>query len=317
MAYANHHGPSIHWRTQDKSLQLQHGPIELLIEAEGELQERQLAFEQVAESFKSVLTDLVQELPQLRAPINDTAASNDISFATVSSTNSNHGSKVLRNPTFSGLVAKRMSRSVQKHQNIFVTPMAAVAGAVADHLLYEMLSGRKLRKAFVNNGGDIAFHLDTSECFSIGICENMASRKTESRAHIDALQSVRGIATSGWQGRSHSLGIADSVTVLATCAADADVAATLIANEVALPENSSIERLPANEVSPDSDLGDRLVTLNVPVLSYNQIEVALQRGNRFAKSLCSQGLIDSAYIHLQGRTVVVGSHSVEKEQCLA
>ena len=40
---------------------------------------------------------------------------------------------------------------------------------------------------------------------------------------------VRGVATSGWRGRSHSLGIADSVTVLAATAAMADAAATVIA----------------------------------------------------------------------------------------
>ena len=32
----------------------------------------------------------------------------------------------------------------------------------------------------------------------------------------------RGVATSGWRGRSHSLGIADSVTVVARNAAAAD-----------------------------------------------------------------------------------------------
>ena len=43
---------------------------------------------------------------------------------------------------------------------------------------------------------------------------------------------VGGIATSGARGRSFSLGIADSVTVLAEDAATADAAATLIANAV-------------------------------------------------------------------------------------
>ena len=46
---------------------------------------------------------------------------------------------------------------------------------------------------------------------------------------------MRGIATSGWRGRSFSLGIADAVTVLAATAAEADAAATMIANAVDLP----------------------------------------------------------------------------------
>ncbi len=37
--------------------------------------------------------------------------------------------------------------------------MAAVAGAVADHILAAMIAGRRLAKAYVNDGGDIALHL--------------------------------------------------------------------------------------------------------------------------------------------------------------
>ncbi|WP_204349766.1 hypothetical protein, partial [Klebsiella pneumoniae] len=73
---------------------------------------------------------------------------------------------------------------------------------------------------------------------------------------------IGGIATSGAQGRSFSLGIADSVTVLARDAASADAAATLIANAVDL-DHPAIRRRPARNLDPDSDLGDRLVTVGV------------------------------------------------------
>ena len=66
---------------------------------------------------------------------------------------------------------------------------------------------------------------------------------------------MRGIATSGWRGRSFSLGIADAVTVLADRAAAADAAATIIANAVDLPGHPAIVRVPACELAPDSDLG--------------------------------------------------------------
>jgi uncharacterized protein len=66
---------------------------------------------------------------------------------------------------------------------------------------------------------------------------------------------VRGIATSGRHGRSLSLGIADSVTVLAATAAAADAAATLIANAVDLPGHAAVRRAPACSLDPDSDLG--------------------------------------------------------------
>ena len=76
-------------------------------------------------------------------------------------------------------------------------------------------------------------------------------------------QPVRGIATSGWRGRSFSLGIADAVTVLADRAAMADAAATIIANAVDLPGHPGVVRVPARDLAPDSDLGDRLVTQGV------------------------------------------------------
>jgi ApbE superfamily uncharacterized protein (UPF0280 family) len=85
---------------------------------------------------------------------------------------------------------------------------------------------------------------------------------------------VRGIATSGWRGRSQSLGIADAVTVLARTAAAADAAATLVANAVDI-EHPSIRRLPARDVKHDSDLGERLVTVAVEPLPATAIARAL------------------------------------------
>ena len=41
----------------------------------------------------------------------------------------------------------------------FITPMAAVAGAVADEILQAMRRAAPLARAYVNNGGDIALHL--------------------------------------------------------------------------------------------------------------------------------------------------------------
>ena len=89
---------------------------------------------------------------------------------------------------------------------------------------------------------------------------------------VHADDPVRGIATSGRHGRSFSLGIADAVTVLAKTAAQADAAATVIANAVDLPGHPAILRRPACELQPDSDLGDRLVTRDVGALSEQEIE---------------------------------------------
>jgi uncharacterized protein len=117
---------------------------------------------------------------------------------------------------------------------------------------------------------------------------------------------VRGIATSGWRGRSFSLGIADAVTVLADRAAMADAAATVIANAVDLPGHPGIVRVPARELAPDSDLGELLVTQGVGKLSASEIDAALDAGMAVAESLLSEGLIHSAALHLHGESRIVG-----------
>ena len=114
----------------------------------------------------------------------------------------------------------------------FITPMAAVAGAVAEEILGTMTAAAKLSRAYVNNGGDIALHLAPGEHFVMGMVERPDRPSLFGTATLDSAQPVRGIATSGWRGRSFSLGIADAVTVLGDRAAMADAAATVIANAV-------------------------------------------------------------------------------------
>ena len=100
---------------------------------------------------------------------------------------------------------------------------------------------------------------------------------------------VRGVATSGRHGRSFTLGIADAVTVLAADAATADAAATLLANAVDLPGHPAIDRTPAVELAPDSDLGDRLVTVGVGHLADEEIEAALAAGHAAAEAMRRAG----------------------------
>jgi ApbE superfamily uncharacterized protein (UPF0280 family) len=119
---------------------------------------------------------------------------------------------------------------------------------------------------------------------------------------VSADQAVRGIATSGWRGRSFSLGIADAVTVLADTAAMADAAATIIANAVDLPGHAAIERRPARDLAPDNDLGDRPVTVAVGALSEAEKARALERGCRAAERDLERRLIRAAALHLGGLT---------------
>ncbi len=185
----------------------------------------------------------------------------------------------------------------------FITPMAAVAGAVAEEILKEMTTAAPtLERAYVNNGGDIACYFGTDEPYSIGLVDRPDRPSIFGRAIVSRASPVRGIATSGRHGRSFSLGIADAVTILADTASKADAAATMIANSVDLPTNGDIVRRPAWDLDPDSDLQWRLVVRDVPILSKIAVHEALSAGTLVANSMMRRGLINGAVLHLQGET---------------
>jgi len=259
-----------------RRLHLHDGPIDLIIEASGAPQAISAAYEAAARRFVSILDELCSELPLLRS----------------------RAGKHAKRPR--GAVAQRMFTAVEPYsEDCFITPMAAVAGSVAEAILESMTVAATLERAYVNNGGDIALHLTNSQCYKIGMVERPDCPSLFGSLEITAKDPVRGIATSGWRGRSFSLGIADAVTVLADCASAADAAATVIANAVNLSDHPGITRVPARDISPDSDLGDLLVTRNVELLSKLEIDAALENGLRMAVSLRERGLIHSAAIRLQ------------------
>ena len=186
--------------------------------------------------------------------------------------------------------------------------MAAVAGAVADHVLAHMTAAAPLRKAYVNNGGDIAFHITPSHSLTCGLITTLANPTLDGAFRLLHENPARGIATSGQAckgrgGKSFSFGLADSVTILARSAAQADAAATIVANATDLPGHPGIERRPADSIDPDSDLGTRLVTWHVPALSARDIERSLDNGRQTADHLIRAGLIEGAVLALQGRIV--------------
>jgi hypothetical protein len=193
----------------------------------------------------------------------------------------------------------------------FITPMAAVAGAVAEEILGAMLQNARLERAYVNNGGDIALHLADGEHFTVGLMDRPDRHSLMRTMIIQNGDPVRGIATSGRHGRSFSLGVADAVTVLARTAAQADAAATIIANAVDLPGHPAIVRTPAHDLQPDSDLGARLVTREVGELSQREIAAALESGADKARKLLTSGLIEGAALHLHGETIIVGTRRPE------
>jgi ApbE superfamily uncharacterized protein (UPF0280 family) len=193
----------------------------------------------------------------------------------------------------------------------FITPMAAVAGAVAEEILGAMLRTAPLERAYVNNGGDIALHLADGKHFTVGLADLPDAPGLMRTMIISADDPTRGVATSGRHGRSFSLGIADAVTVLARTASQADAAATIIANAVDLPGHPAVLRCPAHDLQPDSDLGARLVTRGVGALSGHEIEDALEAGADRARKLLAAGLIEGAALRLEGEMIMVAARAVE------
>ena len=198
-----------------------------------------------------------------------------------------------------GEIARRMYDAVNAHlKRGFVTPMAAVAGAVGDEVLRSMTQAASLTRAYVNNGGDIALHLAKDAKFSVGMAG--LDGAALGQITLDADSPVRGIASSGQGGRSLSFGIADSVTVLARSACAADVAATLIAGAVDLADHPSIKRVPAQSLREESDLAARLVVHHVGALCEGEIANALEAGANRARKMQENGLVCAASLHLRG-----------------
>ena len=277
-------------RLTDGRWHYQHGPIDCVIGADGDASAIGAAHAASWQRFTTILEELVAELPQLKRRV--------------------AGSCALR-----GAVARRMWSACEPHAGAFVTSMAAVAGAVADELV-DCYRRDGIGRAWVNNGGDIALHLATGRSLRVGLFADLSrldphrwrgTVETDGRFEVAHEHPVRGVATSGWRGRSFSLGIADSVTVLARTATEADAAATMIANAVDV-DDARIERRPASSLKDDSDLGERLVTVRVPRLDAAIVDRALQAGLGRALALRADGLIASSVLVCQDRVMTTDRH---------
>ncbi|AMJ60210.1 UPF0280 family protein [Bosea sp. PAMC 26642] len=261
-------------RLSGNRLHLQEGPSDLIIAAFGSPVQIKHAYAAAEAAFDGLLAQLASELTLLRQPLTD------------------------QPPSLTGFTAQRMARACWPHRGHYITPMAAVAGAVADTVLAAMVAAAPgLDRAYVNNGGDIALHLSGGQVLDIGVVPSLTRARPEGFLRLDARSPVRGVATSGWRGRSFSLGIADAVTVLARSAAEADAAASIIANAVTV-DDPAITRRPARDLDPDSDLAHLAVTVDVRPLAPDAVAAALDSGVRMAEALRSEGLIEGALLAL-------------------
>jgi uncharacterized protein len=263
-------------------LHLSEGPIDLVIWADGEPEAVQKAYRAAERRFDGLLAELCAELPLLRMPLEEIF------------------------PQFQSPIARRMAEACWPHRAVYITPMAAVAGAVAEAVLAAMTAAAPLARAYVNDGGDIALHVTPGTSLAIGVVRSLEKAVPEGEIQIGYDMPVRGIATSGRHGRSFSLGIADAVTVLARNAPVADTAATLIANAVNV-DDPAIVRGPAHDLDADSDLGDLPVVVDVGRLAPDQIVAALDAGLARAAAMRRAGLIEAALLTFAGEWRSVGA----------
>ncbi len=273
-------------RLSGNRLHLQEGPSDLVIAAFGGPSEIKCAYAAAEEAFDGLLAELASELRTLREPL------------------------IAQPPALTGATARRMARACWAFRSHYITPMAAVAGAVADAVLAAMTTAAPgLERAYVNNGGDIAVLVTPGHPLDIGVVASLARARPEGfirfYAAPHAAQHFCGIATSGWRGRSFSLGIADAVTVMARSAAEADAAATVIANATNV-QDAAVLRRPARDLDPDSDLGALSVTVDVGPLSPDAVAAALASGVRTAEALLRDGLIEGALLALADEWRSVG-----------
>jgi ApbE superfamily uncharacterized protein (UPF0280 family) len=277
----------------------QHGPIDIIAYAEGDPASVEQAHESAWLRFGQILPELVDELAELRQPV--------------------RGAGGLKGPIAQSMWQACKACLIDADADAFLTPMAAVAGSVAQDLsLCYQASG--ISRAWINNGGDIALHLTENTAVSIGLFADLARLdeqqllagvQTDAVFNVAYGMGIAGVATSGWRGRSFSLGIADSVTVFAASASQADAAATMIANAVNVAD-ARIVRKPANALKDDSDLGQQLVTVAVPELGQDEIAEALEAGLKKAHTLKQNGLICACVLSCQGWFVSTETSRVQR-----
>jgi len=266
-------------KEEDNRLFLQHGPINIVLEAFGI--DKNLAYRNVKKYFETILDQLVLDLALLKK-------------------------EVVLNRKFNNKISQSMQDATERFTPTFITPMAAVAGSIADNILRVLINDTNLEKAYVNNGGDVSFYLNENQIIksSLAAIPNMI-------AEIKYKDKSRGIATSGWRGKSFSRGIADSVTVLAENAAMADAAATMIGNAVDIYNHPKIKKRPANEIYEDSDLNNLLITFEVGNLTKFEINEALKNGYQTALQYVQKDLINTALIQLSEFFCIVQKNSTD------
>jgi ApbE superfamily uncharacterized protein (UPF0280 family) len=137
---------------------------------------------------------------------------------------------------------------VEAGENAGVGPMAAIAGAVAEHAGLGLLNFTD--EVIVENGGDV--FIKTFTPLTVGIFAGQSPLSLSIGIQVSGRPKPMGVCTSsGTVGHSLSLGKADAVCVVADSCAFADAAATAIGNlvqsiediEFAIAKGKCIEKI--------------------------------------------------------------------------
>jgi len=265
------------------------GPASLVVNGEKDGIPYEFDRFRVEEKIRSILEEIKEYLPVLKQK-----------------------ARKIKNTNHMPYVPRKMVDAVKVIDEVSLTPMAAVAGSVAD-ALKEFLKNEGLDLISVNNGGDISIFNKNVRELKIDIGDIHTG---ESSPHLLSIEQITdyGLATSGFGGRSFTLGLADSVTVIATTGALADAAATFICN-CTNTETDQVIRRKASEIDPLTDIPDYEVTIKINVLNNFDIMKSLENGLYNASKLKQLNYIYDAVIKLQGHmvTTIDGDNPIKLE----
>lgn len=131
-----------------------------------------------------------------------------------------------------GLVPEIVADMINAAGRAGVGPMAAIAGAIAEHVGKGLLHYSD--QVVVENGGDV--FIKTNLPVTVGIFAGPSPLSMRIGLQLGGNQQAVAVCTSsGTVGHSFSLGKADAVCVVAEGCALADAAATSIANRIGSP----------------------------------------------------------------------------------
>jgi len=198
-------------------------------------------------------------------------------------------------------LAMKMIRSVLAVDEA-LTPMAAVAGTIADGVA-AFLSRRGMTKVIVNNGGDVAIGTGPGVSVNVGIRPDLAQSGIEDILTLGDERPSWGVATSGLEGRSLTQGVASAATIIAGSASLADAAATCVAN-ASYVEDETVIRRPAEELDEQTDIPGIAVTIQAGPFTEEKKDLALSGAMNKAEEFINKGLIFGAYIVVDGKVMM-------------